>query len=262
MTSALSEEAGEHSDGTSTFYINVCLPLNSILGVSCPAGAAVCMDPSDGPPVVRRGDGEGVLTQSCPTLCLIVSFCFVSRSSRTSDGRLPVPSSTPPPVKFPSRTTAPPNAKKTHHRTTPPPSSSAAREAWSWSEDPRRICLSRLSVWTNLTLVFCLCVQGSPQVLQLECTYLFEWATSVVCPDATETHGCQLTDSQLQFTFDISSLSGEVQVRSGPADTYNHLSPVVSKPKQTLRPLPVWLGSSTRWPVPHQRVWLGVRAGL
>ncbi|XP_024912478.1 cation-independent mannose-6-phosphate receptor isoform X2 [Cynoglossus semilaevis] len=148
------EEAGEHSDGTSTFYINVCLPLNSILGVSCPAGAAVCMDPSDGPPV---------------------------DIGRTTTG--------------PVINTATREVSITYHSST------------QCKEDPSQNYTS--------TIIFS-CKRGvelgSPQVLQLECTYLFEWATSVVCPDATETHGCQLTDSQLQFTFDISSLSGEVQV--------------------------------------------------
>lgn len=46
------------------------------------------------------------------------------------------------------------------------------------------------------------------------CVYLFEWATPIVCPDTTRTDNCQLTDSQLQFTFDLSTLSGEVQVSS------------------------------------------------
>lgn len=54
--------------------------------------------------------------------------------------------------------------------------------------------------------------QGSPQMLRLQgCVYLFEWATPIVCSDTTRTSGCQLTDSQLQFTFDLSALSGEVQ---------------------------------------------------
>ncbi|KAI4800604.1 hypothetical protein KUCAC02_009598, partial [Chaenocephalus aceratus] len=56
---------------------------------------------------------------------------------------------------------------------------------------------------------------GSPQMLRLQqCVYLFEWATPLVCSDTThtDTSGCQLTDSQLQFTFDLSILSGQVQV--------------------------------------------------
>lgn len=44
------------------------------------------------------------------------------------------------------------------------------------------------------------------------CVYLFEWATPIVCSDAEHTSGCQLTDAQLEFTFDLSVLKGEVQV--------------------------------------------------
>lgn len=45
------------------------------------------------------------------------------------------------------------------------------------------------------------------------CVYVFQWATPLVCSDATHTSDCHLTDSQLQYTFDLSTLSGEVQVR-------------------------------------------------
>lgn len=55
--------------------------------------------------------------------------------------------------------------------------------------------------------------QGSPQMIRKhKCMYVFEWATPLVCSDATQTKGCTLTDSQLQFTFDLSPLSGEIQV--------------------------------------------------
>lgn len=58
-------------------------------------------------------------------------------------------------------------------------------------------------------------VQGLPQMLQQQgCVYLFEWATPLVCPDTTRIDNCRLTDTQLQFTFDLSTLSGEVQVSS------------------------------------------------
>lgn len=52
------------------------------------------------------------------------------------------------------------------------------------------------------------------------CIYLFEWATPIVCPDSIQTSGCQLKDSQLDFTFDLKSLSGEVQVK-GSSGTYH-----------------------------------------
>lgn len=47
---------------------------------------------------------------------------------------------------------------------------------------------------------------------QQGCVFLFEWETPLVCPDSTNSSGCQLTDSQLQFTFDLRSLSEDVQV--------------------------------------------------
>lgn len=47
------DEAVGQSANSTDFYINICQPLNSIPGVACPPGAAVCMDPVDGPPVVR-----------------------------------------------------------------------------------------------------------------------------------------------------------------------------------------------------------------
>ncbi|XP_056620153.1 cation-independent mannose-6-phosphate receptor isoform X2 [Triplophysa dalaica] len=54
---------------------------------------------------------------------------------------------------------------------------------------------------------------GSPQMIRAqECMYVFEWATPVVCPEAVTRQGCSLTVSQLQYTFDLSKLSGVVQV--------------------------------------------------
>lgn len=46
------KDAGESKDTSRVFYINICQPLNPIPGVKCPPGAAVCMDPSEGPPIV------------------------------------------------------------------------------------------------------------------------------------------------------------------------------------------------------------------
>lgn len=46
------ENANEDKDTSRVFYINICQPLNPIPGVKCPPGAAVCMDPPKGDPVV------------------------------------------------------------------------------------------------------------------------------------------------------------------------------------------------------------------
>lgn len=40
------------TDLTPDFYINICEPLNPIADVNCPPGAAVCMVPVTGPPIV------------------------------------------------------------------------------------------------------------------------------------------------------------------------------------------------------------------
>ncbi|KAG7509424.1 cation-independent mannose-6-phosphate receptor [Solea senegalensis] len=148
------DEAVDQSDRSSDFYINVCLPLNPIPGVSCPAGSAVCMDPDNGPPVdIGR-------TTNGPEIDSATGEVSISYNSTTK-----------------------------------------------CKEDPTQNYTSTIIFTCQRGLEL-----GSPRMVKLECVYLFEWATPVVCPDATHTSGCQLTDTQLQFTFDLSALSGEVQV--------------------------------------------------
>ncbi|XP_067429257.1 cation-independent mannose-6-phosphate receptor [Thunnus thynnus] len=156
------DEAVDQSDGSPDFYINVCQPLNPIPGVICPPGAAVCMDPDNGPPVdIGR-------TTSGPQI-----------SSETGEVSITYNSST----------------------------KCAADPAQNYTSTIIFTCQRGLEL-------------GSPQMLRLQkCVYLFEWATPVVCSDATHTSGCNLTDSQLQFTFDLSTLSGEVEVPVG-SSTY------------------------------------------
>lgn len=36
---------------------------------------------------------------------------------------------------------------------------------------------------------------------------MFEWETPIVCPDEVKTEGCALTDEQLLYSFNLSSLS-------------------------------------------------------
>uniref|UniRef100_A0A8C7QBA3 Insulin-like growth factor 2 receptor n=1 Tax=Oncorhynchus mykiss TaxID=8022 RepID=A0A8C7QBA3_ONCMY len=140
------------------FYINICQPLNPIPGVTCPPGAAVCMDPYQGPPI-----DIGRIT-SGPE--------FNSVTNEVS-------------ITFNSTTACP--------------------------SDPTQNYTSTImfTCQRGLELV------STPSV----CMYVFEWATPVVCSDATQTKGCTLTDSQLQFTFDLSPLSGEIQVPVG-SETY------------------------------------------
>lgn len=54
---------------------------------------------------------------------------------------------------------------------------------------------------------------GSPHMIRAQdCMHVFEWATPVVCPETTALKGCKLTVSELQYTFDLSALSGIVKV--------------------------------------------------
>uniref|UniRef100_A0AAZ3P560 Insulin-like growth factor 2 receptor n=1 Tax=Oncorhynchus tshawytscha TaxID=74940 RepID=A0AAZ3P560_ONCTS len=145
-------------DQSPDFYINICQPLNPIPGVTCPPGAAVCMDPDQGPPI-----DIGRIT-SGPE--------FNSVTNEVS-------------ITFNSTTACP--------------------------SDPTQNYTSTImfTCQRGLELV------GTTSV----CMYVFEWATPVVCSDATQTKGCTLTDSQLQFTFDLSPLSGEIHVPVG-SETY------------------------------------------
>lgn len=55
---AYDESEDETSDTGPDFYINICQPLNPMHGVPCPAGAAVCKVPVDGPPIVSMGSAR------------------------------------------------------------------------------------------------------------------------------------------------------------------------------------------------------------
>ncbi|TDH00702.1 hypothetical protein EPR50_G00191090 [Perca flavescens] len=169
------DETVDVSDGSPDFYINICQPLNPIPGVTCPAGAAVCMDPDNGPPVdIGR-------TTSGPEINTATGEVFITYSSSTK-------------------------------------------------------CAADPTQNYNSTIIFT-CQRGlelgSPQMLRLQkCVYLFEWATPIVCSDATHTNasGCQLTDSQLQFTFDLSTLSGDVQVPAGSSIYHINVCGSVAEP--------------------------------
>ncbi|XP_064196429.1 cation-independent mannose-6-phosphate receptor [Anguilla rostrata] len=63
---------------------------------------------------------------------------------------------------------------------------------------------------------------GSPRMIRKSnCLYVFEWATPVVCPDAVTTKDCTLKDAQLQFTFNLSPLSGIIQRVSSGSSHYS-----------------------------------------
>lgn len=40
-----------------------------------------------------------------------------------------------------------------------------------------------------------------------DCDFVFGWETPLVCPDEVRVDGCSLTDEQLHYSFNLSSLS-------------------------------------------------------
>uniref|UniRef100_A0A8C5X5U1 Insulin like growth factor 2 receptor n=1 Tax=Malurus cyaneus samueli TaxID=2593467 RepID=A0A8C5X5U1_9PASS len=58
---------------------------------------------------------------------------------------------------------------------------------------------------------------GKPKMIKkVDCSFVFEWETPVVCPDKVKTLGCSVIDEQLHYTFNLTSLSGRsFQVFSG-----------------------------------------------
>ncbi|XP_076873911.1 cation-independent mannose-6-phosphate receptor isoform X2 [Brachyhypopomus gauderio] len=142
-------------DTSPDFYINICQPLNPIPGVTCPPGAAVCMDPVDGDPI-----DIGRVT-SAPLYIDAKDEVEISFASKT------------PCVADPS--------------------------------------------FNYTSKIFFTCQRGTElgapvMIRQQGCTYMFEWATPLVCAETVSTQGCKLSVSQLQYTFDLSSLSGVNQV--------------------------------------------------
>lgn len=68
---AYDESEDDASDTNPDFYINICQPLNPMHGVACPAGAAVCKVPVNGPPIVSVGDPR---VETVPARFVTVTF--------------------------------------------------------------------------------------------------------------------------------------------------------------------------------------------
>ncbi|GAB1300523.1 Cation-independent mannose-6-phosphate receptor [Apodemus speciosus] len=49
---------------------------------------------------------------------------------------------------------------------------------------------------------------GTPKLIRTnDCDFVFEWETPIVCPDEVKTQGCAVTDEQLLYSFNLTSLS-------------------------------------------------------
>ncbi|XP_054826091.1 cation-independent mannose-6-phosphate receptor [Eublepharis macularius] len=63
---------------------------------------------------------------------------------------------------------------------------------------------------------------GKPKMIhKIDCEYLFEWSTPVVCPDEVDVLGCSVTDDRLHYTFNLSSLSKESHKVSSGSRNYH-----------------------------------------
>ncbi|KAM4770926.1 cation-independent mannose-6-phosphate receptor [Rhinophrynus dorsalis] len=147
----------------SDFYINICEPLNPVVDVQCPPGAAVCMDPVDGPPVD-------------------IGRTFTSSQIYVAAQKVNITMDSPTPC-----------ATDTHQNYT-------------------TVIIFHCTVGTDL---------GRPKLVEnSDCRFIFEWGTPVVCPDEETSSGCSLTDEQMHYTFNLSSLSGQTYKTSG-LNTYH-----------------------------------------
>ncbi|CAM5101789.1 unnamed protein product [Eretmochelys imbricata] len=63
---------------------------------------------------------------------------------------------------------------------------------------------------------------GKPNMIQKsDCSFVFEWGTPLVCPDKVDMLGCSVTDEQLNYTFNLSSLSGRSYKVSSGSNSYH-----------------------------------------
>ncbi|XP_004449849.1 cation-independent mannose-6-phosphate receptor isoform X2 [Dasypus novemcinctus] len=63
---------------------------------------------------------------------------------------------------------------------------------------------------------------GTPKLLRTsDCDFVFEWETPLICPDEVKTSGCSLTDEQLHYSFNLSSLSRSIFKVTRDARTYS-----------------------------------------
>ncbi|XP_055982014.1 cation-independent mannose-6-phosphate receptor isoform X3 [Sorex fumeus] len=63
---------------------------------------------------------------------------------------------------------------------------------------------------------------GTPKLLRnSDCDFVFQWDTPLVCPDEVRTDGCALTDEQLFYSFNLSSLSKNIFKVTRDSRTYS-----------------------------------------
>ncbi|XP_068926465.1 cation-independent mannose-6-phosphate receptor [Petaurus breviceps papuanus] len=108
--------------------------------------------------------------------------------------------------------------------TGPPQLNRATNEIYITFDSSTPCPLDRNANYSSIILFHCKrgINMGSPKMIRTSgCDYVFEWETPIVCPDDVKTVGCSVTDEQLYYSFNLSSLSKRpVKVTHGP-HTYN-----------------------------------------
>ncbi|XP_052025662.1 cation-independent mannose-6-phosphate receptor isoform X3 [Apodemus sylvaticus] len=63
---------------------------------------------------------------------------------------------------------------------------------------------------------------GTPKLIRTnDCDFVFEWETPIVCPDEVKAQGCAVTDEQLLYSFNLTSLSKNTVKVTRDAHTYS-----------------------------------------
>ncbi|XP_075410409.1 cation-independent mannose-6-phosphate receptor isoform X1 [Tenrec ecaudatus] len=94
--------------------------------------------------------------------------------------------------------------------TGPPIFNPSANEVYMNFESSTPCLADRHFNYTSLIAFHCKrgVSMGTPKLLRTsECDFVFEWETPLVCPDEVQVEGCSLTDEQLYYSFNLSSLS-------------------------------------------------------
>ncbi|KAG1683720.1 Cation-independent mannose-6-phosphate receptor [Nymphon striatum] len=163
------------------YYINVCSPLNSITGVHCPAGAAICRQSTT--------DGGETMSLGRPThpplydfqgnLILIFGDGSVCPEDKT-------------------RTISSVIFFTCNHF-----SSSRDYEYIRWADSIPGAIISEVNVLKEM-------IENQPVlVLYYKCVYKFEWETALACPPEKpeEIKDCKLVDTKEHLEFDLKLLT-------------------------------------------------------
>ncbi|XP_058516485.1 cation-independent mannose-6-phosphate receptor isoform X4 [Ochotona princeps] len=108
--------------------------------------------------------------------------------------------------------------------TGPPVLNSAANEVYMNFASKTPCLKDKRLNYTSLITFHCRrgVSMGTPKLIRTsDCDFVFEWETPIVCPDEVRADGCSLTDEQLLYSFNLSSLSKEIFKVTRDSRTYS-----------------------------------------